>query len=259
MARKRVGSSGGERYDGRGDPKRPTRAGKSNEESSGAGRELQQDQHGDDSSGSGEDESRMSRPPDSPPTNPTNRGGEGYGSDRESDGSDSEIEEHGREHEGGIEGERNHTRRNVPMSQATSSRILHQNVSTPEGRSNSGRNQTGQNIVTAPRVPARDTSQRPPGGASYNQQLALDQKDCHNWSLTMKESIRNQVFYLKQFARRNADYGSAFQKKLCSDANVPPELQARFWDTKGKGEAKQALNDKRKTVIGAMKREFLSK
>jgi len=259
MARKRVGSSREERYDGREDPKRPTRAGKSNEESSGAGRELQQDQHGDDSSGSGEDESRMSRPPDSPVT-PTNRGGVGNDSDRESDGTDSEIEEHERDHEGGIGGERYHTMRNVPMSQAPSSRILHQNVSTPEGTSNTaGRNQTGQNIVTAPRVPARDTSQRPPGGALYNQQLALNEKDCHNWSLTMKESIQNEVFYLKQFARRNADYGSAFQKKLCSDANVPRELEARFWDSKGKGEAKQALNDKRKTVIGAMKREFLSK
>jgi hypothetical protein len=257
MARKRVGSSREERYDGRGDPKRPTRAGKSNL-SSGAGRELQQDQHGDDSSGSGEDESRISRPPDSPPT-PTDRGGVGDDSDRESDDSDSEIEEHEKDHEGGIGGERNHTMRNVPRSQAPSSRILHQNVSTPEGRSNTGRNQTGQNIVTAPRVPARDTSQRPPGGTLYNQQLALNVKDCHNWTLTMKESIRIEVFYLKQFARRNADYGSAFQKKLCSDANVPRELEARFWDSKGKGEAKQALNDKRKTVIGAMKREFLSK
>jgi hypothetical protein len=199
MARKRVGSSREERYDGRGDPKRLTRApGKSNG-SSGAGCELQQDQHGDDSSGSGEDESRMSRPPDSPPT-PANRGGVGNDSDRESDGSDSEIEEHERDHEGGIGGERYHTMRNVPRSQPPSSRILHQNVSTPVGRSNTGRNQKeGQNIVTAPRVPAR--------GALYNQQLALNVKDCHNWSLTMKESIRNEVFYLKQFARRNADYG----------------------------------------------------
>jgi hypothetical protein len=43
--------------------------------------------------------------------------------------------------------------------------------------------------------------------------------------------------------------------------NVPPELEAsRFWDSgKGRGAAKQSLNDKRKTVIGAMKREFLSK
>jgi hypothetical protein len=220
MARKRVGSSREERYDGREDPKRP----------------------------------------DSPVT-PTNRGGVGNDSDRESDGTDSEIEEHEKDDEGGIGGERYHTMRNVPMSQAPSSRILHQNVSTPEGTSNTaGRNQTGQNIVTAPRVPARgDTLQRPPGGALYNQQLALNEKDCHNWSLTMKESIQNEVFYLKQFARRNADYGSAFQKKLCSDANVPPELQARFWDSKGKGAAKQSLNDKRKTVIGAMKREFLSK
>ncbi len=56
--KKRVGSSRQERNDGRGEPKkRPTRAGKSIG-SSCARRELQQDQHGDNASGSGDEGNR---------------------------------------------------------------------------------------------------------------------------------------------------------------------------------------------------------
>jgi hypothetical protein len=65
---------------------------------------------------------------------------------------------------------------------------------------------------------------------------------------------------MKQFAKEGSEYGSTFQKLwLCNKAVVPVEVQARYWDSRGRKIAKQALNEKRKTIIGSMKREFLSK
>jgi hypothetical protein len=117
-----------------------------------------------------------------------------------------------------------------------------------------GRN--GANVVTD----HRNGSTRQHEGTHLFEDSQLDEKNnMHNWQLSIKEKVRNEIFYMKQFAKEGSEYGSTFQKLLCNKAGVPVEVQARYWDSRGRKIAKQALNEKRKTIIGSMKREFLSK
>ena len=106
-------------------------------------------------------------------------------------------------------------------------------------------------------TPARQPEPPP----HFDNTLALldDDYSVGVWMLAIRDNARNNVFYLKQFAEEGSEYGSTFQKLLCSQARVPVEVQARFWDSRGRKTAKQSLNEKRKTIIGSMKREFLSK
>jgi hypothetical protein len=110
------------------------------------------------------------------------------------------------------------------------------------------------NIVTVP----RDDSTRQTEGPRLDNSL-LDATSVGNWDLTIKNRVRNEVFYMKQFAKENSGYGSYLQKLLCTQARVPVEVQARYWDSSGRKAAKTSLNEKRKTVIGSMKKAFLSK
>jgi hypothetical protein len=111
------------------------------------------------------------------------------------------------------------------------------------------------NIVTV----QRDDSTRQAEGPRLDNSL-LDATSVGNWDLIIKNRVRNEVFYMKQFAKERSGCGSYFQKLLCTQARVPVEVQARYWDSSGRKAAKQSLNEKRKTVIiGSMKREFLSK
>jgi|LakMenEpi03Aug12_release.lakeMendotaPanAssembly.Ray.scaffolds.fasta_scaffold146971_2 hypothetical protein len=127
-------------------------------------------------------------------------------------------------------------------------------TNTPPPTRMPGRN--GANVVTD----HRNGSTRQHEGTHLFEDSQLDEKiNMHNWQLSIKEKVRNEIFYMKQFAKEGSEYGSTFQKLLCNKAGVPVEVQARYWDSRGRKIAKQALNEKRKTIIGSMKREFLSK
>ena len=127
-------------------------------------------------------------------------------------------------------------------------------TNTPPPTRLPGRN-NGANIVTV----HRNGSTRQQKAPHLLQDFQLDEQNMHNWKLSIKEKVRNEIFYMKQFAKEGSEYGSTFQRLLCNKATVPVEVQARYWDSRGRKIARSALNEKRKTIIGSMKREFLSK
>ncbi len=93
------------------------------------------------------------------------------------------------------------------------------------------------NIVTV----HRNGSTRQQEGTHLFEDSQLDEKKMHNWQLSIKDKVRNEIFYMKQFAKEGSEYGSIFQKLLCNKAVVPVEVQARYWDSRGRKIAKQAL------------------
>jgi hypothetical protein len=154
--------------------------------------------------------------------------------------------QHGNDEEASLEGSRVDNNDEISTNSTT-------RTNTPPPTRLPGRN--GANIVTD----NRNGSIRQQGAPRLLHDIQLDEQNMHNWQLSIREKVRNEIFYMKQFAKEGSEYGSTFQRLLCNKATVPVEVQARYWDSRGRKIARSALNEKRKTIIGAMKSKFLSK
>jgi hypothetical protein len=89
------------------------------------------------------------------------------------------------------------------------------------------------------------------------QQKNMD-KLFQEWGRSITNIVKTDVFYIFQFAKGEAEkFGSTFQKLTFSYVeSIDPEHGYSFWEDCGRKYAREALNQKRKTVVQAMKIEF---
>jgi hypothetical protein len=90
--------------------------------------------------------------------------------------------------------------------------------------------------------------------------LSYDIKE-KSWNQVVKATITREVFPLKQFLWRaiDSEFGSAWQTKICTDANIPKPKWELYWNRSARTLSKKTLSKRRTNTTNQMKAEFMSR
>ncbi len=120
-----------------------------------------------------------------------------------------------------------------------------------------GKDVTGNSGDKGP-VGTNSVVESPVGRADEGPEAA---KKLEKYKRLAATTTRSQVFFDVPFMISDEfpKFGSVFQKLVCRVEDIPQEDQQWFWENGGRECSLHALTAKRRWVIGAMRKQFMSK